>query len=884
MTSKSGLSFITREIQATSSEFSWQDLSSCRNTPSEKSDISHMSNPQLTPITPEGEKPVLSARCLLLSFQFKELKNKHYERYRRHITPFLRSAVTSITTNYPPPTLRRGRSASVATNASSISLLTDPAESEINVPLPWTRGDSGKAALPKAVVDYRREVGDYLASPFFVHWFEVNESNLTPPNTPVNESTLTHSPELPAQRPGSSQSAEEWNRPLTDKSQSAERAIHPSESAQSSDKATQRPSSSHSEGDLVLPSTELVPRPLPGLTRPATSPNFSKYREPSTSTTTSPSTGRTPEGRRQRPFSGMSLNLNPAGAGLHPGANAGEGSSNNASNAGNSSKTASGAAGKGTATGPQRDPIDQTSRSQRDSTDQTSRPQRDPLEGSRFSRNLNQGAGVFGQPDTRDSIDQTSGPQRDPLEGSRFSRNLNPGSGIFGQPDPLFGTTRNVHPNTGVVSQEMKDAIAEAVRQATANQNPNPPPFGQPAMNHNAPPNIGPINREIRQAIAEAVREAIAGAGIQAQNATPNTAMNSVNPSNGSGFRASDLGFFWPDLEESYGTGDIVFASKETLYRDVYTWCRRAEDYAAVKGVELVRKNLPQCFRGSALSWWLNTLSEDERAALIMLETGFKRLMARLQEKFKLTVSSALVQLNHQNYSMTDAHKRREPAQYMQTVSKFALQAGIIDEHAQCTWAWNNLDLELQKTVPPPRPGMSIREFTDELETRKEMFHRAAESKNEISHAREQSRRQDRDNTKEATNKGQYNSFASRRYGGSAPPVVAGRPYNSVVQPFPYPSYATPVPQWPAYPYNQRSTIGYNQLPQHPQNARQGQQGQQGQQEPSDKQQGKKELPAPRQPLMITAGNAQPNQRPFNQRGSGFGRGGYDNRRPPFMG
>ena len=67
----------------------------------------------------------------------------------------------------------------------------------------------------------------------------------------------------------------------------------------------------------------------------------------------------------------------------------------------------------------------------------------------------------------------------------------------------------------------------------------------------------------------------------------------------GGSFRASDLGFFHPDLEESYGVGDIVFNCKEIFHRDVYSFCRRVEDYALSKGEDAVRTNLSFCFRGS---------------------------------------------------------------------------------------------------------------------------------------------------------------------------------------------------------------------------------------------------------------------------------------------
>ncbi|KAF6217425.1 hypothetical protein HO133_006895 [Letharia lupina] len=59
----------------------------------------------------------------------------------------------------------------------------------------------------------------------------------------------------------------------------------------------------------------------------------------------------------------------------------------------------------------------------------------------------------------------------------------------------------------------------------------------------------------------------------------------------GGGSRASDLGSFHPDLEESYGTGDIIFPSKETIYREVCSFWRRVEDYAILKGGGNMRTN-----------------------------------------------------------------------------------------------------------------------------------------------------------------------------------------------------------------------------------------------------------------------------------------------------
>ena len=81
----------------------------------------------------------------------------------------------------------------------------------------------------------------------------------------------------------------------------------------------------------------------------------------------------------------------------------------------------------------------------------------------------------------------------------------------------------------------------------------------------------------------------------------------------GGGSRASDLGSFHPDLEESCGTGDIIFPSKETIYREFCSFGRRVEDHAILKGKATARADLSTCVRGTALYWWLNTLSQDEK-------------------------------------------------------------------------------------------------------------------------------------------------------------------------------------------------------------------------------------------------------------------------------
>ena len=65
-------------------------------------------------------------------------------------------------------------------------------------------------------------------------------------------------------------------------------------------------------------------------------------------------------------------------------------------------------------------------------------------------------------------------------------------------------------------------------------------------------------------------------------------------------FRPTELGFFHPDCLDSWGSGDIVPNKNELIFRDVYTFYSRAQDFAVIKGEEVVRENLNSCFRGAA--------------------------------------------------------------------------------------------------------------------------------------------------------------------------------------------------------------------------------------------------------------------------------------------
>ncbi|SLM41263.1 probable transposable element [Lasallia pustulata] len=175
-----------------------------------------------------------------------------------------------------------------------------------------------------------------------------------------------------------------------------------------------------------------------------------------------------------------------------------------------------------------------------------------------------------------------------------------------------------------------------------------------------------------------------------------------------------DLGFFHPDVPESYGTGNVIFNSKETIYREVYTFIKRVEDYALLVGEEKVAENLSTCLRGNTLNWYLQELDDFTRQALQNMP--LTEFSSKLAKRFKMTMTKALEQLNKEHYSLLDAHANREPQGYLQNMMRYAQAAGVTDLLAQLTWAWQGLDIELQTVTAMPRSRTTLQEFSEELE------------------------------------------------------------------------------------------------------------------------------------------------------------------------
>ena len=185
-------------------------------------------------------------------------------------------------------------------------------------------------------------------------------------------------------------------------------------------------------------------------------------------------------------------------------------------------------------------------------------------------------------------------------------------------------------------------------------------------------------------------------------------------------FSAQDLGFFHPDLPESYGAGHVIHTHKETIFREVYTFNKRVHDYAMLVGETLVKENLSICFRGTALNWYLQELDDYTRKALRV--TPLVDFTGKLASRFKMSIAKAMDRLNHEKYTLDDAHHDKDPQGYLQNIQLLATATGVDDVHAQLTWAWNHLDVEIRSVVNLPTLTTTFKDFAEELEAKRDLW------------------------------------------------------------------------------------------------------------------------------------------------------------------
>ena len=211
------------------------------------------------------------------------------------------------------------------------------------------------------------------------------------------------------------------------------------------------------------------------------------------------------------------------------------------------------------------------------------------------------------------------------------------------------------------------------------------------------------------QAIADAVRNALREQVPRSRQRSPERTEAPAITTSLPSFKAEEIGYFHPDLDKSYGEGDVVFSGKDTLIRDVHLFCDRIRDVAELRGPNLVKASLPGCLRGIALQWYMHELSQGLKLGM-RHDTGVQIWCDELTKRFKTDPSKALDKLYAAKYTMDDARNQREPIDHVQAVIRYGKSAALNEEN-QLIFAWKGLDPQLQRDIRIPRSDTTVAEF-----------------------------------------------------------------------------------------------------------------------------------------------------------------------------
>ena len=121
----------------------------------------------------------------------------------------------------------------------------------------------------------------------------------------------------------------------------------------------------------------------------------------------------------------------------------------------------------------------------------------------------------------------------------------------------------------------------------------------------------------------------------------------------------------------------------------------------------------------------------DEKVAYSGTSNELTLLTNKLQNHFKLSMTSAFVNLYWAKYTMQDTEHRKELYLYVQYVKRMTLQCSIVREGSICMTIWEELDLKLKKNVTLSTDDITVQSFTELLKLLSELFYQMTIEKKE---------------------------------------------------------------------------------------------------------------------------------------------------------
>lgn len=206
------------------------------------------------------------------------------------------------------------------------------------------------------------------------------------------------------------------------------------------------------------------------------------------------------------------------------------------------------------------------------------------------------------------------------------------------------------------------------------------------------------------------------------QEATPNVTTQPQTPAqrgDRQDWRLTDAGIFNPDGKDSQGA--IHLDGKVLSWTDVHIWKTRIEEWVASdeKKAEAIREHGWNLFRGTALDWWDQQLSPEDKRAL---KVSYSAFLTGVMERFGTRPEEAQKWLDKHSYTVEMNKADESVRQYAMELFRNAKIWGDTTTFQLLTRLYNKLHPQLKIACPKPDRSTTIAAYLDLVEEKQKGF------------------------------------------------------------------------------------------------------------------------------------------------------------------
>jgi hypothetical protein len=188
-------------------------------------------------------------------------------------------------------------------------------------------------------------------------------------------------------------------------------------------------------------------------------------------------------------------------------------------------------------------------------------------------------------------------------------------------------------------------------------------------------------------------------------------------------WKTSDVGFFWPDLPTSHGTGRVVDYDGNRYFRDVNSFISQLKDTIGYYGPETVANNIQNCLKGQAFVWYSDILpATTKRLLRLDIADDCKTWTDALAEAFRLSGSEAMKKIssNSTQYTMHMLKTGVSLVNWFTDMVSLANDAEFGKDKQTLRFIWFKMDAELRAQAPRLLETHTIQSYLGELRNAEE--------------------------------------------------------------------------------------------------------------------------------------------------------------------